>query len=377
MQSDQRGCHRVHDAFRHLVSVAIKDSRIRHQVTDVAHQHQRAAWQGQRAPTWRRVDAIGVEAAHEAAAALGDFLLEIALHQAEPVAVYDDLVFGIDRRNRIFAVHDGGDRGFENDVGNMSRVILADRSRRIENDDGMQIVVPENDLRRRFVRTRKAGKLLGVAKRRLRSARKRNRKAAGSNLQRRNIRPAAAFQRRACIEEVARPGNDLGAALGIVAASLFRTAFVGNGIGAVEGVIERTPACVGGVEGIACIHDGNDELRTGDRSDFRIDIISRNRKLGALRQEITYLLQKALVGFEVARRAIFAIPGIDPGLQIVALGKQGAVLRREVMDDLRQRGKKPLGVDAGARHRLVDQKAMQTCIDLQSVFLNAVHLFTP
>ena len=61
VQGGQRRHHRVHDAFRHLVAVAVEDRRIGHEVADIAHQHQRAAGQRQRAAVRRGVGAVGVE----------------------------------------------------------------------------------------------------------------------------------------------------------------------------------------------------------------------------------------------------------------------------------------------------------------------------
>lgn len=43
VEGNQRRHHRVHDALGHFLAVAVKDSRIRHEVADVADQHQRAA----------------------------------------------------------------------------------------------------------------------------------------------------------------------------------------------------------------------------------------------------------------------------------------------------------------------------------------------
>ena len=58
----------------------------------------------------RLVIEVGVELAREGLAALVDLFLEVALHQAEPVAVDGDLVLGVDRGDRILAVLDRGDR---------------------------------------------------------------------------------------------------------------------------------------------------------------------------------------------------------------------------------------------------------------------------
>ena len=78
--------------------------RIGHQVADVAHEQQRAAVQRERARRRRSgVLAVGLQAAREGLAALGDFLGQRALQDAEPVAVGQHLVLGVDRGDRILA----------------------------------------------------------------------------------------------------------------------------------------------------------------------------------------------------------------------------------------------------------------------------------
>ena len=49
VHGDQRGAHRVEQAFEGLVAVAVEHGGVGHQVADVAHQHQRAALEGERA----------------------------------------------------------------------------------------------------------------------------------------------------------------------------------------------------------------------------------------------------------------------------------------------------------------------------------------
>ncbi len=60
------------------------------------------------------------------AAALVERIVQRALHQAEPVAIRQHLVLGIDRGDGILQVLDGGDRGFQHHVGNAGGILLAD-----------------------------------------------------------------------------------------------------------------------------------------------------------------------------------------------------------------------------------------------------------
>lgn len=79
---------------------------------------------------------------------------------------------------------------------------------------------------------------------------------------------AAGLQGCGFVEEVAGPGDDLVAADLVVAAGLLGAAFFGDGVGAVQRIVERTPAGVGGVEGEAGVEDRHDELRA------RVEVIS-------------------------------------------------------------------------------------------------------
>ena len=106
----------VHDAFRNVASVGKPDCRVRHQMTDIANQHQSAGLQAGSAAVSRGVgDIIGEPAGH-CAPALLEGLLERAAHQAKPVGVGENLVLGIDRRYRILAVHDARQRRFRDHV---------------------------------------------------------------------------------------------------------------------------------------------------------------------------------------------------------------------------------------------------------------------
>ena len=143
MNGDQAGEQTVLDAFRHFVAVLVEDRIVGHQVADVAHEQQRAAVQGQFGTVGPGVDAVRVHGAGEGAAALADFLGQVAFHQAQPVAVDHYLVVGVDRGDRILAVHDGGEGGFHQHVLHACGIGLADRAARVDLDFEVQAVVLE------------------------------------------------------------------------------------------------------------------------------------------------------------------------------------------------------------------------------------------
>ena len=66
----------------------------------------------------------------------------------------------------------------------------------------------------------------------------------------------------------------------IVAAALLGAVRLGDGVGAVERVVERAPARIGGVQRIARIHHRHDQLRPGDHGDLGIDIGGGDLKAG-------------------------------------------------------------------------------------------------
>src|SRR3974377_390353 len=76
---------------------------------------------------------------------------------------------------------------------------------------------------------------------------------------------------------------------------------VRNRIRAVEGVVKTAPARVRRVEGVACVGEGNDELRSADPADLFVDIGGLDLLGCRLRQEIADLLQKSRVGIEIDR----------------------------------------------------------------------------
>ena len=100
-------------------------------------------------------------------------VVEVALHQAQPVAIDRDLVLGIDRGDRVLAVHDRGERRFEHDVGDAGRVVLADRMVAVDADLDVQAVVDQQDRRRARGIALIAGELLRLLAGRWRRARSR------------------------------------------------------------------------------------------------------------------------------------------------------------------------------------------------------------
>ncbi len=83
---------------------------------------------------------ITAQLAGEGLAVLADLFRQIALHEAEPVAIYADLVFGIDGGDGILAVHDRRNADSTMTSQYACRIILADGRRRVDLDDQKRLL---------------------------------------------------------------------------------------------------------------------------------------------------------------------------------------------------------------------------------------------
>gem|GEM_PF-1760226 len=178
---------------------------------------------------------------------------------------------------------------------------------------------------------------------------------------------APAAQRRGLIEEIARVGNDLGATDFVVARPLLRTALFGDGVGAVERVIQRAPAGVGGVQRITRVHDRHHQLRAGLGGDLAVDVGRLDLHLARHGQQVTDGLKEGAIGRHVLDRArISLVPAVQLELHTVALSEQLTVLRRQVVDQGVQALPEGGGFDTGARQDFVFDESLQIGRNLQA-----------
>ncbi|MCY1517274.1 hypothetical protein D9M68_519470 [compost metagenome] len=182
-----------------------------------------------------------------------------------------------------------------------------------------------------------------------------------------------AFQRRGFVEEGAGEGDHLVTADLVVALALLGAAFVADGVGAVERIVERTPARVGGVQGETCVHHRHDQLRAGHGGDFFVDILGGGLEVGRFRQQVADLLEERLVGHGIMGLAgARLVPGVDLGLQFIAFGEEGFVLRSQVIDDGFHTGPERVGGNAGSGDGFVVHEVEQDSGDLKATDLNAL-----
>ena len=105
MHRNHRGAHSIQKAFANFMAIPILNGGVGHQMTHVAHQHQRSTLQGF-CLTAAQIAAIGVQNAIKRRAAFGDGLTKITAHEAKPVCISQNFVWRIHSRNRIFTIHD-------------------------------------------------------------------------------------------------------------------------------------------------------------------------------------------------------------------------------------------------------------------------------
>ncbi|MCY1415882.1 hypothetical protein D9M71_313780 [compost metagenome] len=182
----------------------------------------------------------------------------------------------------------------------------------------------------------------------------------------------SAFQRCGFVEEVTGEGDDLGAAHRVVALAFLGAVFLADRVGAVQRVVQRAPAGVGGVEGEARVHHRHHQLRAGHAGDLVVDVFGGDGEVRGLRQQVADFLQEGLVGNGVVGlTGTRLVPGVDLRLQGVALGQQGLVLRGQVVNQGVGTLPELLGADAGAGNGFVGDEVEQDFGDLQATGLNA------
>jgi hypothetical protein len=167
--------------------------------------------------------------------------------------------------------------------------------------------------------------------------------------------------------EVGASASDL-----VVAGALLGAVRLRDGVGAVQRVVQRAPACVGGVEREAGVEHRHDQLRACGGRDLGVDASGGDLERLRRRQQVADLLQERLVRDGVVGLAgAVAVPGVDLCLQVVALGEQRLVLGGEVLDHLDGAGPERVDIDAGAGERLGVHEVVENLGDLKATDLHA------
>ena len=348
---DERGHGGVNDAFGRVGAVHLHHVGV-HVMADIARQHEAAAREPERLAIGTRIAAIRVEATLQRAARLLEAGGQRAIHQAEPVAIDEHLVLGVDSRDRVFHIHDGGDGGFQHDVADPRRIGLADGAGAVEAQLRMQAMVDEEHQCGRVYIAIIARKARGILQAGGRATLEGDDKRAVDDGVAGGVRMAAGRERSDGVEHLPRLGDDLGAAGRVVALATRRIALVGDRVGAIERVIEAAPAGVGGVQRIAGVGHGHDQLRPGDAGDGVVHILGADGGGGGLGQEIADLAQEGLVSDRVMGLALVGhMPGVDLALQIIAHRQQRRRTRGKISENGGEAAPEDVGREARAGQR--------------------------
>ena len=186
----------------------------------------------------------------------------------------------------------------------------------------MQAVVFQQDRNRLRCRALETDQLCVIAQAAVAAALEADDQLAVDDLVAGRIHVAAGAERCGLIEEGAGEGDDLVATYLVVALALFGAVGFADGIGAIQRVIQRAPARIGGVEGEAGVHHRHYQLRAGHAGDLVIDVLGRGLEVCGFWQQVSNVLQEGFVSHRVMRLAgVGLVPGIDPRLEIVAFGE--------------------------------------------------------
>ena len=133
-------------------------------MSDIAHQHQRAAFQaGGLATSSCKGYIVGKTAGNDLAALLEAFF-ERTFHQTKPVAIGQNLILGIHTGNRILAIHDARHRRFGDHIIDAGLIVAANGAAGIYLDQKMQTIIAQNDGCRLCCVAVMADKASGVSK---------------------------------------------------------------------------------------------------------------------------------------------------------------------------------------------------------------------
>ena len=209
-------------------------------------------------PSRRGVGPVAVHRAGDRLPALGEARLQLPGHEAEPGAVAADLVRAVDGGDGVLQVDDRGDRRLEHDVRHLGVVLAADPAGAVDGELGVQAVPAQQH---GLGRTRVAAvpdELLGVGQpdgsvRGLRGQRAPVEAVGG------DVGVRGPLQREVGVEQPVGLRDHLRATALVVAAG--ELVVQRERVRAVEGVEQRPPAGVRGVERVPRDRRRDDELR--------------------------------------------------------------------------------------------------------------------
>ena len=232
----------------------------------------------------------------------------------------------------------------------------------------VQAVVLEQQRRRRGGIALVAHELLGLLQRGGLAATQRDHDLAVDHGIAGGVDVRAFLERHGAVQHIARVLDDLGPPLGVVALAAFAAVGLGQRIGAVQRVIERAPARVGGIEGVARVQDRHHQLRARLQCQLGVHVLGGGLGFLGRRHQVADLLQELAVFLHLLDRAgVLGVPGIQLDLQAIALGEQGQVLGGQVLHDGIEAAPETGAAHAGAGQHFLFNEVVQFGGHLQTV----------
>ena len=339
----------------------------------VSHQHETAAGKHQLLAGWGCVAAVGVQAPHERRAGAFDACLQVSLHQSQPVAIHIQFLGGGDRGHRILQILDGGDRRLEHDVADAGRIVAPDDVLAIDAKLDVQAVVPQQNRGGRFRRALKPRELARVRERCAAPILEAHLEFPSRDRIANRLVMTRIEQRKMLVQKIPHEANHLRATQRIVSAAAHGAVRLRDHVGAVKSIVEAPPARIGGIQGIASVADRHHQLRAGNARDFRIDIGRRYRESLPFGHQIPDAGQERLVAHRVeSRSGMFAMPSIDPRLQLIAPFHERCVARRQIAHQSGEPRPKIRCVDPRARDGFLSHEIVEAPVDLKAIYTDGV-----
>ena len=338
--------------------LAVEPHRIaQHVMADIADQQHRATLQHEGLAIAAGITAVRVQASGLDLSALLEALRQIAFHQAEPGAIDPDLVLGVHGSDGILAVLDGGEGGFHQQVADPGGIVPTDGAGPIDHDLAVQPVVAKQHAVGRIDIAAPAHQTLGVEETGLSAIDQADPQQAVDHGVAGGVPVAGPVQRGDLVQQPAGMGDDLRPALDVIGT---RGQYGGEGVGAVEGIIEAAPPGIGRVQGVTGIGQGHDQLWSGRTGDLPVDVGRADPEVRSLVTQIADLAQEPRLLAHIDASAPLGGPvGVELGLEAVADRQKLCVALAEVRHQSFQCRPEGRRSDVEARQDLRLHKALQ------------------
>eukprot|EP00123_Amoebidium_parasiticum_P019019 comp24333_c4_seq1/m.46044 comp24333_c4_seq1/g.46044 ORF comp24333_c4_seq1/g.46044 comp24333_c4_seq1/m.46044 type:complete len:574 (+) comp24333_c4_seq1:1168-2889(+) len=358
--------HAVHHPLVGLLAVELDGVRL-HVDTNVAHKHERTARESEAAAAGGSVGAVLVEVAGDGLTALLKVRGDITLHQAGPHRVHKHLVLGINGCNRVLTVHDSRQRRLQGHILDLCRVQCSHGALAVKVKGNLNVhaIVAQQHRGQLTAPHRVAHKLSRGGKPSALAILHRGNQLGIGHAQALHRAPRGALEGGGTIQKPVDILEHLLGTLGVKPFAPLSTVVIRNSVCAIEGIKQGTPAGISGVKRIAGIVHGHHQLGASNVGNLGVNVGGRHLELGALREEVADLSEECLVGGHVPGLVpVGHVVGVQLGLDLIALGKERLVARRQIRQDALKALEEIIGLDASAWGNDVLDEVVQARVDL-------------